>query len=105
MRNQKQPLVRARRAFAMLGVLGLIVTMVSMFLTAAQLRGEGDGSADVGILGLTLFSAERATIDGGTTASLRPGLGVLVVLVLIPTAVALLVYFRSKGKAETPVRD
>lgn len=97
--KRNEPFVRARRAFAMLGVLGLIITMVSMFMTATQLQGQDEGAADVGLLGLTLFTAERAVEDGASTASLRPGLGVLVVLVILPAAVALLVYLSSRRKA------
>lgn len=99
MRNRNEPFVRARRAFAMVGVLGLIITVVSMFMTATQLRGQEEGAAEVGLLGVTLFFAERATEGAASTATLRPGIGVLLVLVIIPAIAATLVYFGSRRKA------
>ena len=92
-------MTRARRAFFLAFVLGLIATTVAMFWTAYSLKiADASSNATAELLGLTFFRATRTVGEAQTTVTLRPAVGVVVLLVVLPAAAALLAHLTRQGR-------
>jgi hypothetical protein len=76
---------RAARFFGLFLIIGAALLFWGSAAVGTKVHNlAGDGTVDQKIVGLTLFTAERV----GNVTTLRPGLGALVVVILVPLLAA-----------------
>ena len=86
-------MLRARRAFLLVFALGIVTSLITMFWTARALSADEERTeATAEVLGLVFFRATRTFAGDASTVSLRPGVGVFLVLIVLPAITAALVY-------------
>lgn len=98
-----------RAVFASFG-LGLLLTVVALVVTivrSSQLSTPGSVSTE--FLTLTFFTSTQTTQNGASSFSLTPGLGVAVLLIVLPVLAGVLGWRRDRralqGRAVTPARS
>lgn len=92
-------MLKARRAFLVAFTLGVACSLITMFSTALTLSADEERSeATAELLGLSFFRATRVIENGTSSVSLRPGIGVLIVLVVLPSLAAILTYALNRAR-------
>jgi hypothetical protein len=95
----KSPWQMARRAVFLTFTLGLVSTVALMLLTALRVRElDGSGTVATKFLTVVFFSSTRTVSADTSTVSLSPGLGVFVLLVVLPALAGALAYRRSSER-------
>ncbi len=90
-------MLRARRAFLLVFALGIVTSLITMFWTARALSADEERTeATAELLGLVFFRATRTFAGDTSTVSLRPGIGVFVILIVLPAIAAAVVYSRRR---------
>jgi len=93
-------LTYAKRATFATFSAGLLVTAGLMMLSGMRSRHLDVGSSErTEALGLVFFTSTREAVEGGTSFSLSPGPGVLVLLVVLPAAAFLVGWRKDRGSA------
>lgn len=88
---------RGARATLVAFVLGMIGTMIAFFATIMRHPSDRVSSTVVTEIGpVTFFESVRSVGAAGTEASLTPGLGVLLLLVVIPVLSGVLEFVRER---------
>ena len=90
-------MLRARRAFLLVFALGIVTSLITMFWTARALSADEERTeATAELLGLVFFRATRTFAADTSTVSLRPGIGVFLILIVLPAIAAAVVYSRRR---------
>jgi hypothetical protein len=84
--------------FSAVFALALVASAVVLVVTTHRMGATtGNASVSTEVLGLTFFRASRAVASSGSSSvSLKPGLGILIIDVLVPLAAAALVFLRAR---------
>jgi hypothetical protein len=91
------PRTKVTRAASLAFFIGIAATAAALIYTIVQARQlEGAGTVVTDVLSLTFFTSTRAVTEGQSSATLTPGFGVFVLLVLFPAVAALLAWRRTR---------
>ena len=97
LKKKPSQLVLVRRAVILAFMFGVVATTGLVILTAMQFGGGvGPGTYHLELGPLTFFTVVKEVLDGGgSTAQLRPGYGVVVLMVLLPALAGVLAWFKK----------